>query len=41
MDIYTDEELQQLDAELDDDIDSYDDEDDYSDYDSDDYYEDK
>ncbi len=40
MDIYTDEELQELDAELDD-IDSYDEEDDYSDYDSDDYYEDK
>lgn len=39
MDIYTDEELQELDAELDD-LDSYDEED-YSDYDSDDYYEDK
>ena len=40
MDIYTDEELQELDAELDA-LDSYEDDDDYSDYDSDDYYEDK
>ena len=38
MDIYTDEELEELDAELDD-LDSYEEED-YSDYDSDDYYED-
>lgn len=39
MDIYTDEELQELDAELDDE--SLQNDDDYSDYDSDDYYEDK
>lgn len=38
MDIYTDEELEELDAELDE-LDSYEEED-YSDYDSDDYYED-
>ena len=38
MDIYTEEELQQLDEELED-LESYEEEEDYSEYDSDDYYE--